>query len=51
MPFKLIKLRNGKYQVKNVATERVVSKSTTKEKATRQIKFLNYLRRKERNKK
>ncbi len=43
MPYKLIKLKNNKYKVKNIDTNKVMAKSTTKTKAMKQIKLLNYL--------
>jgi hypothetical protein len=41
MPFVLITIKNG-YQVKNKKTGTIHAKNTTKEKAKKQIKLLNY---------
>ena len=41
MPYKIDKLPNGKYQVKNKETGDIKSKSTTRLRAKRQVQFLN----------
>ncbi len=43
MPYKITKLKNGKYQVKNTAKNKIVSKGTTLNLAKRQVKLLNYI--------
>lgn len=43
MPYKIIKLSNNKYQVKNIETNEILAKGTTKIKATNQVKLLNML--------
>ena len=42
MPYKVTKLSNGKYQVKNIDKNKIVAKGTTKAKAEKQIKLLQY---------
>lgn len=43
MPYDLIKLATNKFMVVNSDTGRVHSKSTTKTKAVKQIKLLNFI--------
>eukprot|EP01040_Poterioochromonas_malhamensis_P009122 gene9122-9882_t len=43
MPYSLIPLKNNKYKVVNKITGKVFAKSTTKEKAEKQIKFLHWI--------
>ena len=43
MPYKITKLKNGKYQVKNIAKNKIISKGTTLVNAKRQIRLLNYI--------
>jgi hypothetical protein len=43
MPYKITKLVNNKFQVKNVKTGDILAKGTTKIKAEKQIKLLNFL--------
>ena len=43
MPSKITKLKNGKYQVKNIAKNKIVSKGSTLRNAKRQVKLLNWI--------
>ena len=43
MPFKITKLSNGKYQVKNKETGKIHAKGTTKAKAQKQIKLMQWV--------
>ncbi len=43
MPYQIKKLSNGKFQVINKITGKVHAKSTTKTKAKKQIKLMEYL--------
>lgn len=43
MPYKITKLTNNKYQVKNIKTGDILAKGTSKIKAEKQIKLLNFL--------
>tara|TARA_Y100000758_G_C16045840_1_gene419868 strand:+ start:62 stop:208 length:147 start_codon:yes stop_codon:yes gene_type:complete len=43
MPYKLIKLPNKKYRVKNVKTNEIKSYETSKKKAENQIRLLNMI--------
>jgi len=43
MPYKMFKLKSGRYQVKNMKTHRIVAKNTSKRNAERQIKLLNWI--------
>jgi len=43
MPYTIKKLDNGKFRVKNAKTGEVKAKNTTKVKAQKQVKLLNYL--------
>ncbi len=43
MPYKITKLKNGKYQVKNITNNKIVAKGTTKSKAEKQVKLLNMI--------
>jgi hypothetical protein len=44
MPYKITKLANGKYQVKNRITGRILSKGTTLKKAKAQLRAIGYFR-------
>tara|TARA_B100000700_G_C15008025_1_gene839555 strand:- start:502 stop:648 length:147 start_codon:yes stop_codon:yes gene_type:complete len=46
MPYKITKLKNNKYQVKNLVSKKIVAKQTTKSKAEKQVKLLNMIDRK-----
>jgi hypothetical protein len=50
MPYKITKLKNNKYQVKNTKTNKITSKSTTKTKAEKQVRLLDMLDKKKKNK-
>tara|TARA_Y100001963_G_scaffold129563_1_gene184945 strand:+ start:289 stop:447 length:159 start_codon:yes stop_codon:yes gene_type:complete len=50
MPYKITKLKNNKYQVKNIQTNKITSKNTTKTKAEKQVKLLDMLDKKKKNK-
>jgi hypothetical protein len=43
MPYQIEKLYNGRFRVKNTKTGEVKAKNTTKIKAQKQVKLLNYL--------
>lgn len=44
MPYKIRKLPNSnRYRVKNISNGKIVAKSTTKDKAEAQVRYLNYL--------
>jgi len=43
MPYKITKLKNNKYQVKNTENNKIASKGTTKTKAEKQVKLLYML--------
>lgn len=43
MPYKITKLKNNLYQVKNTKTGDILAKGTTKNKAEKQIKLLNII--------
>lgn len=43
MPYKITKLKNNKFQVKNIKTGDILAKGTSKVKAEKQIKLLNFL--------
>ena len=43
MPYQIKKLDNGRFKVKDAKTGEVKSKNTTKIKAQKQVKLLNYL--------
>lgn len=43
MPYLIKKLDNGRFRVKNAKTGEVKAKNTTKIKAQKQVKLLNYL--------
>ena len=43
MPYKITKLKNGKYQVKNIDKNKIVAKGTSKKKAESQVKLLNMI--------
>lgn len=47
MPYKIRKLPNkNKYRVYNVETKEVFAKGTTKDKAEKQVRYLNYIKHK-----
>jgi len=50
MPYKITKLKNNKYQVKNIKTNKITSKGTTKNKAEKQIKLIGMLEAKKKKK-
>jgi hypothetical protein len=50
MPYKITKLKNNKYQVKNTKNNKITSKSTTKTKAEKQVRLLDMLDKKKKNK-
>lgn len=50
MPYKITKLKNNKYQVKNTENNKIASKGTTKTKAEKQVKILYMLDKKKKNK-
>ena len=43
MPYKMSKLKSGKYKVENAKTGRIHAKGTTKTKAERQIRLLRMI--------
>jgi len=43
MPYKISKLKNGKYQVKNKESGKIHAKGTTKVKAEKQVRFLEMM--------
>jgi hypothetical protein len=44
MPYNIRKLPNtNRYRVKNISNGKIVAKSTTKDKAEAQVRYLNYL--------
>jgi len=43
MPFIITKLSNGKYQVKNKETGKIHAKGTTKAKAQKQVKLMQWV--------
>jgi len=43
MPLTITHLKNGKYQVKNNTTGKIHSKGTTKKKADKQVRLLNWI--------
>jgi len=43
MPYQIKKLENGRFKVKDAKTGEVKAKNTTKIKAQKQVKLLNYL--------
>jgi len=43
MPYKITKLKNGKYQVKNIDKNKIVAIGTSKKKAESQVKLLNMI--------
>tara|TARA_B100000686_G_C16734563_1_gene942808 strand:- start:1130 stop:1291 length:162 start_codon:yes stop_codon:yes gene_type:complete len=52
MPYKISKLKNNLYQVKNMSNNKIVAKGTSFLKARNQIKLLNMIdRKKNKNKK
>tara|TARA_B100001094_G_scaffold325836_1_gene380860 strand:- start:1941 stop:2099 length:159 start_codon:yes stop_codon:yes gene_type:complete len=50
MPYKITKLKNNKYQVKNTENNKIASKGTTKTKAEKQVKLLYMLDKKKKDK-
>lgn len=51
MPYKILKIRNtNKYKVVNKDTGKIMSKHATKENAIKQVKLLEYLRFKKKEK-
>jgi len=43
MPLTITQLKNGKYQVKNKETGKIHSKGTTKIKAEKQVRLINWI--------
>ena len=43
MPYKITKLKSGKFQVKNIDKNKIIAKGTTKQKAENQVKFLQMI--------
>jgi len=50
MPYKISKLKNGKYQVKNIDKNTIKAKGTTLDKALKMIKLLHYVDHEKKNK-
>jgi len=51
MPYKITKLKGNKYRVINTQSKKVIAKKTTKSKAQNQIKLINMLKKRKKNKK
>jgi len=43
MPYEIKRLSNGKYQVKNKKTGKIIAKGTTKIKAEKQVRLLEMI--------
>ena len=43
MPYQISRLVNGKYQVKNKITGKIHAKGTTKDKAEKQVKLMEFM--------
>jgi len=43
MPYEVKKLSNGKYQVKNKKTGKIIAKGTTKTKADKQVRLMEMI--------
>ena len=50
MPYQISRLSNGKYQVKNKITGKIHARGTTKDKAEKQIKLMEWMDNKNKNK-
>lgn len=50
MPYQINRLNNGKYQVKNRITGKIHAKATTKDKAEKQVKLMEWMDAKNKNK-
>ena len=50
MPYQINRLSNGKYQVKNKITGKIHARGTTKDKAEKQIKLMEWMDNKNKNK-